>query len=349
MAMNELIEAVTSGEELDAARIKVVVDDLLDEGTDAEQKARFLEALSEKGESAAEIACFVSELLEHAVDPGADELGLEEPTIDVCGTGGDKLNLFNVSTTSMFVIAAGGVAVLKHGNRGITSKSGGADVLEALGVRIDLPPEGFRECLAKAGVGFLFAPVYHPAFKAIMPVRKILAEKGVRTIFNLIGPLLNPARPERQLVGVFNPALPPVYAEILERMGRESAWAVHGTTRDGLPVDELSTMGPTRVCRSGVSVDSGDELIEPRDFGLAEAGVEELQGGDAGENAEILTGILNGSDTGPRRDIVLLNAGAGLACAGVVEDLKAGVEKARELVAEGAAFERLRLLQEAFG
>ena len=347
--MNELIEAVTSGEELDAARIKVVVDDLLDEGTDAEQKARFLEALSEKGESAAEIACFVSELLEHAVDPGADELGLKEPTIDVCGTGGDKLNLFNVSTTSMFVIAAGGVAVLKHGNRGITSKSGGADVLEALGVRIDLPPEGFRECLAKAGVGFLFAPVYHPAFKAIMPVRKILAEKGVRTIFNLIGPLLNPARPERQLVGVFNPALPPVYAEILERMGRESAWAVHGTTRDGLPVDELSTMGPTRVCRSGVSVDSGDELIEPRDFGLAEAGVEELQGGDAGENAEILTGILNGRDTGPRRDIVLLNAGAGLACAGVVEDLKAGVEKARELVAEGAAFERLRLLQEAFG
>ncbi len=347
--MNELIEAVTSGEELDAARIKVVVDDLLDEGTDAEQKARFLEALSEKGESAAEIACFVSELLKHAVDPGADELGLKEPTIDVCGTGGDKLNLFNVSTTSMFVIAAGGVAVLKHGNRGITSKSGGADVLEALGVRIDLPPEGFRECLAKAGVGFLFAPVYHPAFKAIMPVRKILAEKGVRTIFNLIGPLLNPARPERQLVGVFNPALPPVYAEILERMGRESAWAVHGTTRDGLPVDELSTMGPTRVCRSGVSVDSGDELIEPRDFGLAESGVEELQGGDAGENAEILTGILNGSDTGPRRDIVLLNAGAGLACAGVVEDLKAGVEKARELVAEGAAFERLRLLQQAFG
>ena len=347
--MNELIEAVTSGEELDAARIKVVVDDLLDEGTDAEQKARFLEALSEKGESAAEIACFVSELLEHAVDPGADELGLKEPTIDVCGTGGDKLNLFNVSTTSMFVIAAGGVAVLKHGNRGITSKSGGADVLEALGVRIDLPPEGFRECLAKAGVGFLFAPVYHPAFKAIMPVRKLLAEKGVRTIFNLIGPLLNPARPERQLVGVFNPALPPVYAEILERMGRESAWAVHGTTRDGLPVDELSIMGPTRVCRSGVSVDSGDELIEPRDFGLAESGVEELQGGDAGENAEILTGILNGSDTGPRRDIVLLNAGAGLACAGVVEDLKAGVEKARELVAEGAAFERLRLLQQAFG
>ena len=347
--MNELIEAVTSGEELDAARIKVVVDNLLDEGTDAEQKARFLEALSEKGESAAEIACFVSELLEHAVDPGVDEFGLEEPTIDVCGTGGDKLNLFNVSTTSMFVIAAGGVAVLKHGNRGITSKSGGADVLEALGVRIDLPPEGFRECLAKAGVGFLFAPVYHPAFKAIMPVRKILAEKGVRTIFNLIGPLLNPARPERQLVGVFNPALPPVYAEILERMGRESAWAVHGTTRDGLPVDELSTMGPTRVCRSGVSVDSGDEIIEPRDFGLAESGVEELQGGDAGKNAEILTGILNGSDTGPRRDIVLLNAGAGLACAGVVEDLKAGVEKARELVAEGAAFERLRLLQQAFG
>ena len=349
MVMNELIEAVASGEELDAPRIKVVVENLLDEGTDAKQKARFLEALSEKGESAAEIACFVTELLEHAVDPEVAALDLEGPTIDVCGTGGDKLNLFNVSTTSMFVIAAGGVVVLKHGNRGITSKSGGADVLEALGVRIDLPPEGFRKCLARAGVGFLFAPVYHPAFKAIMPVRKILAEQGVRTIFNLIGPLLNPARPERQLVGVFNPALPPVYAEILERMGRESAWAVHGSTRDGRPVDELSTMGPTRVCRSGVASDSGDETIEPGDLGMAESQVGELQGGDASKNADILTGILDGSDTGPRRDIVLLNAAAGLACAGVVEDLRAGVEKARELVTTGAAFERLRLLQEASG
>ncbi len=349
MLMNELIEWVTSGEELDDSRIKVVVENLLSEEADAEQKARFLEALSKKGESAAEITCFVGELLEHAVDPEVAALDLEGPTIDVCGTGGDKLDLFNVSTTSMFVIAAGGVVVLKHGNRGITSKSGGADVLEALGVRIDLPPEGFRECLARAGVGFLFAPLYHPAFKAIMPVRKILAEKGVRTIFNLIGPLLNPARPECQLVGVFNPELPPVYAEILERMGRKSAWSVNGATRDGRPVDELSTMGPTRVCRSGVASDSGDEFIEPRDFGLTEASVDVLRGGDANKNAQILTGILDGSDTGPRRDIVLLNAGAGLACAGIVEDLAAGVEKARKLVESGAAFERLRLLQKVSG
>jgi len=347
--MDDLIAQLESGRELDADHIRVTVEFLLDEDADPGQKACFLEALARKGETAPEIAGFVSELLDRAIDPGVDLLGLEAPSIDVCGTGGDKLNLFNVSTTSMFVIAAGGVTVLKHGNRGITSKSGGADVLEALGIRIDLPPEGFRECLRRAGVGFLFAPLYHPAFKAIMPVRKILAEKGVRTIFNLIGPLLNPARPSCQLVGVFNPDLPPVYADILQRLGRESAWAVHGATGDGRSVDELSTMGPTRICRSGTREEYVEEEVRPQDFSLAEAAVADLQGGDACENAAILTGILDGSETGPKLDMVLLNAGAGLACGGITKDLGAGVTQARELIASGAALDRLRLLQEAGG
>ena len=348
-SMDDLIADLETGRELDASGIRDTVEFLLDESADPGQKACFLEALARKGETAAEIARFVSELLERAIDPEVELLRLEGPSIGVCGTGGDKLNLFNVSTTSMFVIAAGGVTVLKHGNRGITSKSGGADVLEALGIRIDLPPDGFRECLRSAGVGFLFAPLYHPAFKAIMPVRKILAEKGVRTIFNLIGPLLNPARPSCQLVGVFNPDLPPIYADILQRLGRESAWAVHGTTGDGRPVDELSTMGPTRLCRSGTRENPVEEEVQPGDFSFVEARVADLQGGDADENAAILTSILDGSETGPKLDMVLLNAGAGLACAGIAKDLGAGVAQARELINSGAAIERLQLLQEVGG
>lgn len=346
--MEKYIDLVKRGRDLDPSDVREVVQLLVNEEADPVAKASFLELFARKGETAAEIALFVSELLERAVDPAVAADAQQQPTIDVCGTGGDKLNLFNVSTTSMFVIAAGGAVVLKHGNRGITSRSGGADVLEELGVRIDLPAEGFRACLAGAGLGFLFAPIYHPAFKAIMPVRKLLAERGVRTIFNLIGPLLNPARPTCQLVGVFSPELPSVYADILHRLGRKSAWAVHGETKDGRPVDELSTMGPTTVCRTleGKIV---DEVIDPQDYGMEVATPEDLRGGDARENAHLLTEILAGRDTGPRLDIVLLNAGAGLACAGLANDLATGIQAARELVISGAAFEKLRLLQEVAG
>ena len=346
--MKKYIDHVEGGRELNSSQVSEVVQLLVDEDADPVGKAQFLEVFAKKGETAPEIALFVSELLERAVDPEVGPDSLEQPTIDVCGTGGDKLNLFNVSTTSMFVIAAGGAAVFKHGNRGITSKSGGADVLEELGVRIDLPAEGFRDCLAGAGLGFLFAPMYHPAFKAIMPVRKLLAEKGIRTIFNLIGPLLNPARPACQLVGVFSPELPTVYADILQRLGRRSAWAVHGETQDGRPVDELSTMGQTTICRvlDGKSV---EEVIHPQDYGMRVVGPEDLQGGDARENAHLLIEILAGRDTGPRLDIVLLNAGAGLACAGLAKGLGAGIQRARELVESGAAFERLQLLQKIAG
>ena len=226
-------------------------------------------------------------------------LDLEGPTLDVCGTGGDQLDLFNVSTTAMFVAAAAGAVVVKHGNRGITSKSGGADVLEALGIRIDLGPDDFRNCIEQAGVGFMFAPMYHPAFKAVAGVRKNLAARGVRTIFNLIGPLLNPARPQCQLVGVFTRELCPAFAEILQRLGRDSAWVVHGTTGDGRSVDEVSLMGSTRICKSGLYQDIEDEEVRPRDFGLKHAEVDDLRGGDAKTNAAILEAILSGKRNRP--------------------------------------------------
>ncbi len=345
--MDALIHDLKHGGELGFRQIQTAAEMLLDERVADAKKASMLEALAAKGETVAEVAGFVEVFLDHAVDPGIAPDSFDGPTLDVCGTGGDKLDLFNVSTTSMFVAAASGAVVVKHGNRGITSKSGGADVLEALGVRIDLGPDGFRRCLEKAGVGFLFAPQYHPAFKAVAGVRKELAAKGVRTIFNLIGPLLNPARPQCQLVGVFARDLCPMFAEILQRLGRESAWVVHGTTDNGGSVDELSLTGSTRICKSGAFQDIADEEVRPRDLGLAHAELADLVGGDAKTNARILESILNGDEQGPKRDMVLLNAGAAIACAGLADDLGSGIERARAAIDSGSAYDRLEKLREA--
>lgn len=342
--MQKLIQHLKDGAALDAAGISEVTKGLLDETVDTQSKVDLLKALHEKGETPEEIAGFVEAFLEHAVIPELDRTAMPGPLIDVCGTGGDKLNLFNVSTTSMFVLAAGGATVVKHGNRGITSKSGGADVLEALGIDIEMGPNNFAQCVATTGVGFLFAPRYHPAFKAVVPVRKILAEQGQRTIFNILGPLLNPTRPDYQLVGVFDPNLPPVFAKILQKLGRKRAWAVHGTTSDGRGVDEMSTMGPTRI-HEATPEGLREETIDAESLGLAPARPEELQGTDAAGNAETLAGILNGDIVDGRRDLVLLNAAAGFAITGRSEDLASGLVLAAELIDSGAATEKLRALQ----
>lgn len=343
--MDSLIHHLEAKQDLSQREIESAAEFLLDAHGCAEKKAHLLEALANKGETPVEIAGFVETFLQHAVNPHVHLLDLEGPTLDMCGTGGDQLNLFNVSTTSMFIAAAAGAVVVKHGNRGITSKSGGADVLEALGVRLDLNAEEFRDCLNGAGVGFLFAPMYHPAFKAVAEARKLLGQKKVRTIFNLIGPLMNPARPECQMVGVFQRDLCPVFAEILQRLGRDSVWAVNGATQDGRSVDEVSLMGNTRICKAGSYQDAEDEEITPEDFGLRRAHVDDLQGGDAAENAIILENILSGKETGPKRDIVLLNAATALACAGLSDHIGDGLEIARETIKDGSALEKLRLLQ----
>lgn len=344
--MDALIKSMEEGRELDRGQIGEAASMLLDEAVENETKAGFLRALTAKGESAGEIAGFVESFLERAVDPRVQEMNFDGPTIDIVGTGGDRLHLFNVSTTSMFVMAAGGAVVMKHGNRGVTSKSGGADVLEALGIDIEMPPAMFRKALETAGVGFLFAPIYHPAFKAVAPVRAMLAKEGVRTIFNLLGPLLNPARPECQLVGVCEPALGAVFSDILARLGRERAWVVSGQTADGAAVDEMSLMGPTHISRSGRKLERSQETVLPEDLSLDLCEVADLQGGDAAENADILTAVLQGRDRGPKREMVRLNAGAGLACAGLVDSLSEGVSLAASLIDSGQAYERLRRLQE---
>lgn len=338
--MHDLIAQLKSGAHLTADQIDRAVAHLTAAEWEDAIKAELLRALRDKGETAEEIAAFARALLARAVDPGLDFSRLPGPVIDVCGTGGDRLELFNVSTTSMFVLAAGGAVVVKHGNRAITSKCGGADVLEQLGIRIDLPPAELRRCVEAHGLGFIFAPAYHPAFKAIAPVRKLLASQGVPTVFNLLGPLLNPARPPHQLVGIFDRTLLPKYAETLRALGRARAWAVHG---DGM--DELATTGPSEVhdvTPSGVRAFT----ITPDELGIPRADLASLRGDGREENARILAGILDGTVRGPKRDIVELNAAAGFVIAGLAPDLAAGLAQARERLDSGAALAKLRVFQQ---
>ena len=340
----DLIAGLQARAPLSAEAVKWAAGVLLDPEADAVLKGDFLRALSQKGETDAEIAGFAEAFLERAVDPGLDPQTLSGPLLDCCGTGGDKLDLFNVSTTAMFVLAAGGVCVVKHGNRSITSKCGGADVLESLGVRIDLPPADFKRCMEQTGCGFMFAPFYHPAFKAVAPVRKALGAEGVATIFNLLGPMLNPARPQYQLVGVYSKAALPKYAHVLRQLGRVRAWAVHGSAGNGAGMDELSTLGPTDVC----SVD-GQEIaahhIDPRSLGFQPCPLQDLQGGDCQANAGMLLEVLNGTP-GPKRDIVLLNAAAGFVVAGLGRTLEAGLARAAEVIDSGAAIAKLKALRD---
>jgi len=328
-----LTDKLHMGGDLTGDDVTAACDHLFDENIALTVRAEFLRALHSKGETPAEIAAFVGVLLARGVRP---ELG--EGLLDVCGTGGDKAGLINISTAVMFVVAACGARVVKHGNRGITSKCGGADVLEALGIRVDLPPEA---ALDAAGCCFLFAPLYHPAFKAVAPVRKALAEEGRATIFNLLGPLLNPVRPDFQLAGVFDRKLLPVYAEAFGLLGRKRAWAVHGT--GGL--DEVSTLGPSEVH----ALESGGIRrfsIHPETLGFAPAVIEDLRGGDARWNAESLEDLLRGSECGPKRDIVLLNAACALVVAGISGDLAAALEKSRLALEDGSAHAVLRRLRE---
>jgi anthranilate phosphoribosyltransferase len=320
--------------------IQHACDLLLDEANSIESRADFLQTLHHRGETPYEVADFVEVLLERAVKLPFDGQG----AIDVCGTGGDKAGFFNISTAVMFVAAGAGARVIKHGNRGITSKSGGADVLEALGVRIDRSPDMIEKALHAAGCCFLFAPACHPAFKAVVPVRKLLAERGRASIFNILGPLLNPARPEFQLAGVFDPKLPATYAGVFKNLHRTRAWALHGTGPDGLRVDEVSPFGKTRV--HAFEHGSLREFeINPADFDLSPMSPADLLGGDASANAAILLSILDGTNRSAPRSAVLLNAAAALTVAGLAKNPIEGWALASRAIDEGRALASLESLR----
>ncbi len=335
------------GENLSPAEAREAVQIIMSDTASDYQKGQFLTALKVKQPTVREIAAFAEILREMAIPvqirvaDGRSVLG------DTCGTGGGTVETFNVSTAIMFILAAAGMVIAKHGNRAITSKCGSADVLEALGVRIDLPPDRVGECISEIGVGFIFAPNFHKAFKNIQPVRKRLP---FPTVFNMLGPLVNPAFKSNagryvQVLGANRQELTETMAEVLRLLKSKRAMVVHGFNADGSQgLDELSTVGKTKV--SELKGDSSVEnyFITPGQFGIKRAEAKDLKGGTPQENAAIIRDILGGKQTGPKLDIVLLNAAAGLYVGGIAKNLEEGIVLARSIIKDGCALVKLEQL-----
>jgi anthranilate phosphoribosyltransferase len=343
--LKDVIKQLRAGIDLRPDQVREAAARLADPAGSEAWKADFLVALKEKGESGAELGYFARSFLDLAVRPVLD-LG-NQPSVDVVGTGGDRLELINVSTTCIFLLAAAGVVVLKHGNRAITSQSGAADVLEVLGITIDPPPEQMEDCIHQTGLGFFFAPLYHPSFRVIAPVRRKLAEQRISTVFNLLGPLLNPAMPAYQLTGVFSPAILERYAVALRELGRSCAWVVHGQVPNQSGMDEISLLGATEVHE--VTAHSFNRFsVLPAEFGFRKPALDELRGGNAAHNAAVLIEILANRDRSAKRDLIIINAAAGLVVAGRVSGMESGIQLANELLDSGLAQEKLRQIQRFF-
>jgi anthranilate phosphoribosyltransferase len=337
-AIKKAISDIVSGKDLSQAEISSVMEIIMEGEATPAQIGALLTGLRMKGETVDEITGAAEVMRKKALRIHVN-ISPEEPLVDTCGTGGDGAQTFNVSTTAAFVVAGASVKVAKHGNRSVSSKSGSADVLEALGVNLALSPEDVARAVETIGIGFMFAPALHPAMKyAIGPRREI----GIRTIFNVLGPLTNPAWANVQVLGVYDPMLTRPLAEVLGRLGSKRAWVVHG--EGGL--DELSLLGKSYVAQWDKN-EVKELAIRPEDAGLKPCKAEDLKGGDAKENARILKDIISGVK-GPKRDMVLLNAGAAIYLADRAKSLKEGVLLAAESIDSMEAMKRLEALK-AFG
>ncbi len=358
--LSKFTSQLARGEALTDEQVRGAVVQLIAESVTPEAKADFLIALACKGETVAEIAAFAQELRGMAAVVPLDDATRAGEILDVCGTGGDHLNTFNISTTVALVCAAAGVIVAKHGNRAVTSRSGSTDVLEALGIPVELSPEEAARALREHGFAFLWAPKFHPAFKHIAPARKLCAERGQKTIFNFLGPLLNPARPSAQLIGVPRPELCEPMARVLQSLGIRRGMVVcgripnaklSGTATDAAKngqdayLDELSTLGETVVAEFYQYRALATSTLDPQHFALQPATLTDLAGGDAKANAEIIRRLLRGEERGPKRDAVLLNAAAGLFLAGKCKTIDAGWTLAAEAIDSGKASAKLAELQ----
>ncbi len=339
MQMQQAINQVLAHEDLTSDQMTAVMRTIMTGGATAAQIGGFLIGLRMKGESVSEIAAAASVMRELA--SGVSIGDLSNP-VDIVGTGGDASGTFNVSTASMFVAAAAGCHVAKHGNRSVSSKSGSADVLEAAGIRLDLSPGQVEQCVREVGVGFMFAPGHHSAMKHAIGPRK---EMGVRTIFNVLGPLTNPAGVPNQLLGVFSEDLIEPLAEVLQRLGSHHVMVVH--SRDGL--DEISCGAATDVAEL-----KGGQIrcfsIQPEDFGIKRSSIDAIKVDDAMASLAVIRGVLE-DQSGPARDIVLLNAGAAVYTAGLADSLQAGMEKADQAISNGEArnrLDRLVILTQSF-
>ncbi len=340
--ITEFLKLVVERNDLTRAQAAAAMEEIMSgRATDA-QIAAFLTALRMKGETVEELAGFAAVMRSQATRievQGAVTAGLadteREMLIDTCGTGGDATGTFNVSTATAFVVAGGGLKVAKHGNRSVSSLCGSADVVEALGVRIDLTPEQVGRCIDEVGIGFLFAPLLHAAMKYVVPARR---QMGIRTVFNILGPLTNPAGARSQVLGVYDAALVRPMATVLRELGSRRAFVVHGADR----LDEFSTTGPSQVAEL-----AGGELssytVTPEDFELPRARIADLQGGDKAENARIIRRIFERA-AGPKRDVVVMNAAAAFVAGGKAADFRDGARLAARSIDSGAAFDRLERL-----
>ena len=329
--MKQILEQLLEGNDLSNDRAFDVMLSIMSGKFNDAQIAGFLMALRAKGETVDEIAGFANAMREKMVS-----VPLASSAIDMCGTGGDARGTFNISTAASFVVAGAGVKVAKHGNRSMTSQSGSADVLQSLGIAIDNSVENSVEDIENIGLGFLFAPAYHPAMKHAIGARKSLA---VRTVFNILGPLCNPANVKAQAMGIFHPDLTEVQVNVLKVLGSTDVMVFHG--RDGL--DEISTTTTTKISqmRNGGIVNTFE--FDATDLGISQVTLFDLQGGKPEENAEIIKAIIKG-ETGPKRDIVLLNAAAGIVVGGKAQTLEEGLKLASESVNSGAALHVLNQL-----
>lgn len=327
--IKEAIYKLINHEDLTYDESLAVMDEIMSGTATQAQMGGFLTALRVQGETIDEITAFATVMREKGV-----KITPEREVIDIVGTGGDEAGTFNISTTSAFIVAAGGVPVAKHGNRSVSSKSGAADVLEKLGAKVDLTAQQNEEILKKTGMCFMFAPVYHSSMRYAAPVRK---ELGVRTVFNILGPLSNPAAATMQLLGVYDSKLAEPMARVLSNLGVTRGVAVCGS--DGL--DEITLTGETLVyeIRHG---DIRSYTITPEQFGFARCPLSDLIGGTPEENAEITRRILTGEETGPKRDIVLMNAGMSLYLGIDGITLEEGIEKAKKLITDGSAYKKLQ-------
>jgi len=332
--IQEAIKKVVDRKDLDRAEAVEVMKEIMSGGATEAQISCLITALRMKGETIEEITGFACTMREFAVKVRAEtSSGL---IVDTCGTGGDVSGTFNISTCSVFVTAGAGVTVAKHGNRSVSSKCGSADLMEAIGVRLDMPVEKIEQSLREIGLAFLFAPKMHPAMKHAIGPRKQIA---VRTVFNILGPMTNPAGANAQVMGVYTPDLVEPLANVLNNLGTKHSFVVHGS---GL--DELALTGETRVSE----ITEGrvkNYVISPGDYGLKQCSLEDLRGGDAGANLDILTGILKG-DKGPKRDAVLLNAAAAITAGGAAKDIKEGIRIAEDSVDSGKAMKKMEALRD---
>ena len=332
--VKEILNKLIGFENLTSEEVKNLFNLIMEGKLTDTQIGAILTALKMKGETIEEITSAANVMRQKAVKvPVKDRSKL----VDTCGTGGDKVNTFNVSTISAFVVAGAGAKVAKHGNRSVSSKCGSADIMQALGVNIEMPPEVASRALEEAGIAFLFAPIYHPAMKNVIKQRR---ELGIRTIFNILGPLSNPAEAKYQLMGVFSEKLVEPLAKVLSNLGIEKGFVVHGL--EGL--DEVSITTKTFVAE----INNGEistYYVEPEDFGLKKANLSEIEGGDLECNLNIALKILKGEDKGGKVDFVSLNSGFALKASGVVDTIKEGVELAKETIYSGKAYEVLEKLR----